>query len=130
MEAVRDQLGSEATILSSDDGIDAFPMDDGLDVSEVFISKFKPLVGYADHVVGADEHSRGGHGWEAGYIDQPTYRKQTRAFYRTYKTEEEQYAAYGMVAHDILSIERVDRAYTRTTPKELRDCVADAYAPD
>ena len=48
-----------------------------------------------------------------------------------YETEEEQYAAYdGMFAHYLLSMERVDRAYTWTTPEELRNCVADAYAPD
>ena len=106
-------------------------MDDILDVSEFFTSKFKLLVSYADHIVGVYEHSQGGHAWEAGYIDQPTYRERTRAFYRTYETEEEQYAAYdGMFAHYLLSMERVDRAYTWTTPEELRDCVADAYAPD
>jgi len=100
-------------------------------VSEFFTSKFKLLVSYADHIVGVYEHSHGGHAWEAGYIDQPTYRDRTRAFYRTYETEEEQYTAYdGMFAHYLLSMERVDRAYTWTTPGELRNCVADAYAPD
>lgn len=131
LEAVRDQLGSEATTSNSDDGVDAFLMDDILDVSEFFTSKFKLLVSYADHIVGVYEHSQGGHAWEAGYIDQPIYRDRTRAFYRTYETEEVQYAAYdGMFAHYLLSMERVDRAYTWTTPEELRDCVENAYAPD
>jgi len=35
-----------------------------------------------------------------------------------------------MFAQYLLSMERVDRAYTWTTPEELRDCVADAYASD
>jgi hypothetical protein len=131
LEAVRDQLARDAAASNSDDGVDAFLMDDILDVSEFFTSKFKLLVSYADHIVGVYEHSQGGHAWEAGYIDQPTYRERTRAFYRTYETEEEQYAAYdGMFAHYLLSMERVERAYTWTTPEELRDCVADAYAPD
>ena len=128
LEAVRDQLTSEAAASNSDDDINAFLMDDILDVSEFFTSKFKLLVSYADHIVGVYEHSQGGHAWEAGYIDQPTYRDRTRAFYRTYDTEEEQYAAYdGMFAHYLLSMDRVDRAYTWTTPEELRQCVEDAY---
>ena len=35
-----------------------------------------------------------------------------------------------MFAHYLLSMERVDRAYTWTTPEELRDYIEDAYAPD
>ena len=131
MEAVRDQLASDTAALDSGDDADAFLMDDILDVSEFFTSKFKLLVSYADHVVGVYEHSHGGHAWEAGYIDQPTYRDRTRAFYRTYETEEEQYTAYdGMFAHYLLSMKRVSRAYTWTTSEELRDCVVDAYTPD
>mgnify|MGYP006983216677 CR=1 FL=1 len=93
LEAVRDQLASDATASNSDDGVNAFLMDDILDVSEFFTSKFKLLVSYADQIVGVYEHSQGGHAWEAGYIDQPTYRKRTRALYRIYETEGEQYAA-------------------------------------
>lgn len=84
LEAVRDQLASDAAASNSDDGVDAFLIDDILDVSEFFTSKFKLLVSYADHIVGVYEHSQGGHAWEAGYIDQPIYRDRTRAFYRTY----------------------------------------------
>jgi hypothetical protein len=106
-------------------------MDDVPNISELFTSKFKLLASYADHTVGVYEHSQGGHAWEAGYVDQPTYRDRTRAFYRTYETEEERYAAYdGMFAHYLLSMEPVDRAYTWTTPEELRDRVGGAYAPD
>ncbi|XVH33256.1 hypothetical protein ACNS7O_14660 (plasmid) [Haloferacaceae archaeon DSL9] len=131
LEAVRDQLATEAAASNSDDEVDAFLMDDILDASEFFTSKFKLLVSYADHIAGVYEHSQGGHAWEAGYIDQPTYRDRTRAFYRTYGTEEKRYTAYdGMFAHYLLSMERVDRAYAWTTPEELRDCVEDAYAPD
>ena len=131
MDAVRDQLASDAVAPNSDDGVDAFLMDDILDVSEFFTSKFKLLVSYADHIVGVYEHSHGGHAWEAGYIDQPTYRYRTRACYRIHETEAEQYTAYdGMFAHYLLSMDRVGRAYTWTTPEELRDGVADAYAPD
>lgn len=126
-----DQLASDAVAWNSDDGVDAFLMDDILDVSEFLKSKFKLLVSYADHIVGVYEHSLGGHSWEVGYIDQPTYRDRTRALYRTYETEEELYTSYDvMFAHCLLSMGRVDRAYTWTTPKELRDYVEDAYAPD
>ncbi len=86
-------------------------MDEIHDISEFFTSKFKLLVSYADHVVGVHEHSKGGHAWEAGYIDQPEYRERSRAFYRVYDSEEAQYEAYdGMFAHYLLSMERVDRA--------------------
>ena len=131
LETVRDLLVSDIEASTPDEEVEAFLMDDILDVSEFFTSKFKLLASYADHIVGVYEHSQGGHAWEAGYIDQPAYRDRTRAFYRTYETETEQYAAYdGMFAHYLLSMERVDRAYTWTTPAELRDRVADAYAPD
>jgi hypothetical protein len=131
LAAVRDQLASDAAAANADAGVDAFLMDDILDISEFFTSKFKLLVSYADHIVGVYEHSQGGHAWEAGYIDQPSYRARRRAFYRSYETEEEQYAAYdGMFAHYLRSMERVDRASTWTTLEDLRDCLDDAYAPD
>ena len=88
LEAVRDQLASDATPTDTDDDVEAFLMDEILDISEFFTSKFKLLVSYADHIVGVYEHSRGGHAWEAGYIDQPGYRERTRAFYRIYETDE------------------------------------------
>ena len=131
LETVRDLLVSDIEASTPDEEVEAFLMDDILDVSEFFTSKFKLLASYADHIVGVYEHSQGGHAWEAGYIDQPAYRDRTRAFYRTYETETKEHAAYdGMFAHYLLSMERVDRAYTWTTPAELRDRVADAYAPD
>ena len=131
LEAVRNQLASDAAASNSHDGVSAFLMDDITDVSEFFTSKFKLLVSYADHIVGVYEHSLGGHASEAGYIDQPAYRDRTRAFYRTYATEEEQYAAYdGMFAHYLLSMERVDRAYTWTIPEELHHCVEDTYVSE
>jgi hypothetical protein len=112
LEAVRDQLASEAASAGGDDDVDAFLMDEIHDISEYFTSKFKLLVSYADRIVGVYEHSQGGHAWEAGYIDQSALRQRTRAFYRTYDTQEEQYAAYdGMFAHYLLSMERVDRAH-------------------
>lgn len=129
LEAVRDRLASDAAASGPDDDVDAFLMDEILDVSEFFTSKFKLLVSYADHVVGVYEHSRGGHAWEAGYIDQPAYRERTRAFYRTYESDEERYEAYdGMFAHYLLSMERVDRAHAWTDTEDLLDRVADAYA--
>lgn len=77
------------------------------------------------------EHSQGGHAWEAGYIDQPALRQRTRAFYRTYDTQDEQYAAYdGMFAHYLLSMERVDRAHTWTTTDELLEEVQAASDGD
>ncbi|GAA0202992.1 hypothetical protein [Halobaculum roseum] len=91
---VRDHLANDAAASNSDDGVDTFLMDDILDVSEFFTTKFKLLVSYADHIVGVYEHFLGGHAWEGGYIDQPTYRDRTRAFYRAYETEEGQYSAY------------------------------------
>ncbi|WP_240729991.1 hypothetical protein [Halalkalirubrum salinum] len=46
-------------------------------------------------------------------------------------TEEEQYAADdGMFAHYLLWIKWVDRAFSWTTPEELRDYIEDAYASD
>ena len=82
-------------------------------------------------LIGRTARHQGGHAWEAGYIDQPIYRDRTQAFYRTYVTEEEQYAAYdGMFAHYLLSIERVDRVFTWTTPEELREYIEDTYASD
>jgi hypothetical protein len=49
--------------------------------------------------------------------------------HRTYDTQDEQYAAYdGMFAHYLLSMERVDRAYTWTTTEELLEAVQRAYA--
>jgi hypothetical protein len=76
------------------------------------------------------EHSRGGHAWEAGYVDQPSYRDRTRAFYRTYETDEKQHAASdGMFAHYLLSLDRVGRAHTWTTTDELLAEVAAACGP-
>lgn len=128
LEAVRDQLAVEATASRSADDIDAFLMDEILDISEFFTSKFKLLVSYADHIVGVYEHSKGGHEWEAGYIDQPVYRDRTRAFYQTYEIDEDQYEAYdGMFAHYLLSLERIDRAQTWETTEELLEVVQTAY---
>ena len=82
------------------------------------------MVSYADFIVGMYEHSRGGHAWETGYIDQPAYRERTKAFYRTYETDAEQYAAYdGIFAHYLLSMDRVDRAQTWETTEELLEAV-------
>lgn len=129
LEAVRDHLAKEAAPSDADDDVEAFLMDEILDISEFYTSKFKLLVSYADHIVGVYEHSRGGHAWEAGYIDQPTYRERTMAFYRTYETDEVQYAAYdGMFAHYLLSMERVDRAETWETTEELLEAVRTAFA--
>jgi hypothetical protein len=128
LEAVRDQLASDATPASTDDDVEAFLMDEILDISEFFTSKFKVLVSYADHIVGVYEHSRGGHAWEAGYIDQPAYRDRTRAFYRVYRTDEVQYESYdGMFVHYLLSMERVDRARTWETTEDLLAAVQEAY---
>jgi len=116
LEAVRDQLASDAIPAGADDDVDAFLMDEILDISEFSTSKFKLLVSYADYIVGVYEHSKGGHAWEAGYIDQPAFRDRTRAFYRTYETDEAQYEAYdGMFAHYLLSMERVYRAQLMRT---------------
>jgi len=131
LEAVRDELANEAASAGGDDDVDAFLMDEILDISEFFTSKFKLLVSYADHIVGVYEHSQGGHAWEAGYIDQPALRQRTRAFYRTYDTQDEQYAAYdGMFAHYLLSMERVDRAHTWMTTDELLEEVQAASDGD
>lgn len=128
LEAVRDQLASDATPAGADDDVDAFLMDEILDISEFFTSKFKLLASYADHIVGVYEHSKGGHAWEAGYIDQPAYRELTRAFYRIHETDEAQYEAYdGMFAHYLLSMERVDRAQTWETTEDLLGAVQEAY---
>jgi hypothetical protein len=128
LEAVRDRLAKEAASAGGDD-VDAFLMDEILDISEFFTSKFKLLVSYADHIVGVYEHSQGGHAREAGYIDQPALRQRTRAFYRTDDSQDEQYAAYdGMFARYLLSMERVDRAYTWTTTEELLEAVQRADA--
>lgn len=129
LESVRDHLASGAASTNSDSDVDAFLMDEILDISEFFTSKFKLLVSYADHIVGVYEHSQGGHAWEAGYIDQPAYRDRTKAFYRIYETNEEQYGAYdGMFAHYLLSMERVNRAETWETTEELLEAVQTAYA--
>lgn len=131
LEAVRDHLAAEATASDTDDDVDAFLMDEILDITEFFTSKFKLLISYADHIIGVYEHSHGGHAWEAGYIDQPSYRERTRAFYRTYESDEDQYEAYdGMFAHYLLSMERVDRAHTWTTTDELLEEVQDASDGD
>ena len=131
LEAVRDLLAYEGTPATADRDVDAFLMDEIVDVSEFFTSKFKLLVSYADHVVGVYEHSQGGHAWEAGYVDQPAYRDRTRVFYRVYGTDEEQYAAYdGMFAHYLLSMERVDRAHTWETTEELLDRVERTYGTE
>jgi hypothetical protein len=131
LEAVRDLLAYEGTPATADRDVDAFLMDEIVDVSEFFTSKFKLLVSYADHVVGVYEHSQGGHAWEAGYVDQPVYRDRTRVFYRMYGADEEQYAAYdGMFAHYLLSMERVDRAHTWETTEELLDRVERTYGTE
>lgn len=128
LEAVRDQLGTDAAADGDDTEVDAFLMDDIHDVSEFFTSKFKLLVSYADHIVGVYEHSQGGHAWEAGYIDQPTSRAQTRVFYKVYDTKEAQYDAYdGMFAHYLLSMERVNRAYAWETTDDLLAIVQATY---
>ena len=131
LEAVRDLLAYEGTPATADRDVDAFLMDEIVDVSEFFTSKFKLLVSYADHVVGVYEHSQGGHAWEAGYVDQPVNRDRTRVFYRMYGADEEQYAAYdGMFAHYLLSMERVDRAHTWETTEELLDRVERTYGTE
>ena len=131
LEAVRDLLAYEGTPATADRDVDAFLMDEIVDVSEFFTSKFKLLVSYADHVVGVYEHSQGGHAWEAGYVDQPVNRDRTRVFYRMYGADEEQYAAYdGMFAHYLLSMERVDRAHTWETTEELLDRVERTYGSE
>ena len=128
LEAVRNQLASDATPAGADDDVEAFLMDGILGISDFFTSKFKVVVSYADHIVGVYEHSKGGHAREAGYIDQPGYRERTRAFYRIYDTDEAQYEAYdGMFAHYLLSMERVDRAWTWETTGDLLDAVQQAY---
>lgn len=131
LEAVRDQLGADADAPTAETEVDAFLMDEIHDITEFFTSKFKLLVSYADHIVGVYEHSQGGHAWEAGYIDQPSYRERTRAFYRVYETDEEQYAAYdGMFAHYLLSMERVDQAHSWETTESLLEAVELAYADE
>lgn len=129
LEAVRDQLAPDASAASSHSDVDAFLMDEIHDITEFFTSKFKLLVSYADHVVGVYEHSQGGHAWEAGYIDQPSYRTRTRAFYRVYETNGDQYAAYdGMFAHYLLSMEWENRAHSWETTDDFREAVEMAYA--
>jgi len=66
LETVRDLLVSDIEASTPDEEVEAFLMDDILDVSEFFTSKFKLLASYADHIVGVYEHSQGGHAWEAG----------------------------------------------------------------
>lgn len=128
LEAVRDHLGADVDASTADPEGDAFLMDEIHDITEFFTSKFKLLVSYADHIVGVYEHSQGGHAWEAGYIDQPSYRERTRAFYRVYETDEEQYAAYdGMFAHYLLSMERIDRAHSWETTEDLLESVEMTY---
>lgn len=128
LEAVRDHLGADADASTAEPEVDAFLMDEIHDITEFFTSKFKLLVSYADHIVGVYEHSQGGHAWEAGYIDQPSCRERTHAFYRVYETDEEQYAAYvGMFAHYLLSMERVDRAHSWETTEELLESVEMTY---
>lgn len=120
LEAVKTSLDGEERA--------AFLMDDIHDVTEFFTSKFKLLVSYADHIVGVYEHSRGGHAWEAGYVDQPEYRARTHLFYRIYETDEEQFEAYdGMFAHCLLSMERIARARSWRTTEELVDEVVATY---
>lgn len=131
LEAVRDQLVATATASNDDSDVNAFLMDEIHDITEFFTSKFKLLVSYADHIVGVYEHSQGGHAWEAGYIDQPAYRARTRAFYRIYGTESDQYEAYdAMFAHYLLSMEREERAYTWNTDEELVETVQTVYTDD
>lgn len=127
LEAVRDQLERDGATGDEAD-VDAFLMDEIHDITEFFTSKFKLLVSYADHIVGVYAHSTGGHAWEAGYIDQPILRQRTRAFYRTYDTQDEQHEAYdAMFAHYLLSMERVGRAHTWATTNELLEEVRTAY---
>lgn len=120
LEAVKDVL--------DDEDHEGFLMDEIHDVTEFFTTKFKLLVSYADHVVGVYEHSKGGHAWEAGYIDQPDYRSRTRVFYRTYETDSEQFEAYdGMFAHYLLSMGRVGRARPWRTTDDLLTTIAYTY---
>jgi len=131
LEAVRDELVSEVVPSDSEEDVEAFLMDEIHDISEFFTSKFKLLVSYADHVVGVYEHSKGGHAWEAGYIDQPEYRERTGAFYRVYESEDQQYEAYdGVFAHYLLSMERVDSAWTWESTDDLLKRVRQVYASE
>lgn len=126
-EAERPRLETVKTVLEGEEHT-AFLMDEIHDVTEFFTSKFKLLVSYADHVVGVYEHSKGGHAWEAGYVDQPDYRRRTHLSYRTYETDEEQFEAYdGMFAHYLLSMGRVDRVESWRTTEELVDEVVATY---
>jgi hypothetical protein len=131
LEAVQNELASgdtDAKLEHSGARADAFLMDEIHDISELFTSKFKLLVSYADHIIGVYEHSQGGHAWEAGYLDQPVFRDRTQIFYRVYKTKETQYEAYdAMFAHYTLSMERVDRAHTWETPADLLAAVSAVY---
>lgn len=92
-------------------------------------SKSKLLVSYADHVVGVHEHSQGEHVWQAVYSDQSIYRERPIVFDRTYESDADQYEAYdGMFAHDLSSMERVQRAQTWETTADVLEAVQRAYA--
>lgn len=128
LETVRDHLTADATAARSDTDVDAFLMDEIHDITEFFTSKFKLLVSYADQIVGVYEHSKGGHAWEAGYIDQSAYRGYTRGFYRVYESDDEQHAAYdAMFARYLRSLDRENRAHQWETTDELVDAVTAVY---
>lgn len=130
LETVRDELADSGRT-AVDGDVEAFLMDEIHDVTEFFTSKFKLLASYADHVVGVYEHSKGGHAWEAGYLDQPGYRQRTQAFYRLYESQDERYEAYdAMFAHYLLSLERVDRAHGWDTTEDLVAAVRTAYTDE
>ena len=95
------------------------------------MSKFKLFVSYADHIVGVYEHSKGGHAWEAGDIDQPTYRGRMQAFYRIYESDDEQRTAYdAMFAHYLQSLDRENRVHHWKTTDELVDTVTAVYTDE
>lgn len=119
LTAVRDLL--------RDSGNAAHLLDDIYEFTDLWSAKFKLVVDYADLIIGIYEHSHGGHCWEAGYIDQPMYRKRSHIFYRDYNGDEDAlYDAYnGMFWTYINSLEKVGHADTWDDQPELLDEVED-----
>lgn len=107
-------------------GTHAFLMDDVPEAWEFWTTKFKILASRADYVVGVFEHSRGGHAWEAGYVDHERFRRKSHVLKREYETEEAEREAFdAMFAHFLAALDERGRVYPWSDDDELREQVAE-----
>lgn len=122
-EAEKRRVDLVKSHLNDRPGSYAFLMTEVPDAWEFWTTKFKILADRADYVVGVFEHTHGGHEWEAGYLDQPVYRRTLYVLKREYETEAEEREAFdGMFAHFVTLLDdQFGNVYRWRNDDELRE---------